>query len=64
VKTESIEAAALLIDMGAATKAAYMHKSWVSLAEDLPEAELRARLERSYALIRAGLPKKVQAGLG
>jgi predicted DNA-binding protein (MmcQ/YjbR family) len=64
IKTESVEAAALLIEMGVAERARYMHKSWVSLNWDLPEEELRARLEKSYALIRASLPKKVQAALG
>ena len=29
-----------------------------------PEDELRARLTQSCRLVRAGLPKKVQAGLG
>jgi len=64
IKTDSIEAASLLIEMGVAAKAAYMHRSWVNLDWDVPDEELRARLEASYRLIRKGLPKKVQAGLG
>jgi predicted DNA-binding protein (MmcQ/YjbR family) len=38
---------------------------WVSLEHEdaMPRAELKMRLGRSYALVRAGLTKKVQAGL-
>jgi predicted DNA-binding protein (MmcQ/YjbR family) len=64
IKTNSIETAALLIEMGAAERAAYLHRSWVKLDWDVPDEELQARLEHSYRLIRASLPKKVQAGLG
>jgi len=64
IKTDSIEAASLLIEMGAATRAAYMHRSWENLDWNIPEEELKARLEHAYRLIRASLPKKVQAGLG
>ncbi len=64
VKTQSIEDAAMLIEMGAAKRAPYFHRSWINLDWDLPEEELRARLENSYRIIRASLPKKVQVGLG
>jgi predicted DNA-binding protein (MmcQ/YjbR family) len=39
--------------------------SWVALEDVglLPEAELHERIRASYALVRARLPKKVQAGL-
>lgn len=47
IKTDSIEAASLLIEMGAATRAAYMHRSWVNLDWNIPEEELKARLEHS-----------------
>lgn len=64
IKTDSIEAASVLIEMGAATRAAYMHRSWVNLDWNIPEEELKARLEHSYRLIRASLPKKMKAVLG
>jgi predicted DNA-binding protein (MmcQ/YjbR family) len=49
--------------MGVGAKAAYLHRSWLSLPLDMPKAELRERLAASYRIVRAGLPKKVQAGL-
>lgn len=63
VKTDSIETAAMLIEMGAGTKAPYFHASWVMLPWDMEAGELRARLLHSYRIIRAALPRKVQAGL-
>ena len=64
VKTDSIETAEMLIEAGVAVKAPYFHRSWVNLAWGTPEDELRHRLEASYRLVRASLPKKVQAQLG
>lgn len=63
VKTDGIETAEMLIEAGAASRAAYFHRSWVQLPLDAPEDELRHRIEASYRIIRKGLPKKVQAML-
>ena len=63
VKCRDAETAALLIDAGVAARAKYFHKSWVRLPEDVADGELKHRLEASYALVRAGLPKKAQADL-
>ena len=63
IKTDSIETAQMLIDAGVGVKAPYFHHSWINISWDMEEAELRARLANSYALIRASLPKKVQASL-
>jgi predicted DNA-binding protein (MmcQ/YjbR family) len=64
IKTDSIETAQMLIEMGVGVKAPYFHRSWINLPFDTPKAELRERLANSYRLVRAGLPKKVQATLG
>ncbi|HVG48890.1 MAG TPA: MmcQ/YjbR family DNA-binding protein [Rubellimicrobium sp.] len=64
VKTDGIETAEMLIAAGVAERAAYLHRSWVRMPEGCPEDELRHRLATSYRLVRAGLPKKVQAVLG
>lgn len=64
VKCPDVEFARLLIETGQATRAPYMHASWVRLPfGPTAEAELRHRLRQSYALIRAGLTRRVQAGL-
>lgn len=64
VKCPDIDTAQLIIEMGRAERAPYFHRSWVHIPWDLvPDAELRERIETSYALIRAKLPKKVQAAL-
>ena len=63
VKTDSIETAEMLIDMGVGVKAPYFHRSWINLPFDAPEDDLRHRLATSYRLVRAGLPKSVQASL-
>jgi len=44
--------------------AARYHWVQVSDPKALPLAELKALVERSYALVRAKLPKKLQAQLG
>ena len=54
----------MLIEAGAGERAPYFHRSWILLDWDMDEAELRGRLANSYRLIRAGLPKKLQALLG
>ncbi len=64
VKTESVEMADVLVEAGVAERDKYLHRSWVKVSWDLPEDELRQRIATSYGLIRAALPKKVQATLG
>lgn len=65
VKCADAETARLVIEMGRGVKAPYLHASWVRLPWGIvPDEELRERLETSYRIIRAALPKKVQAGLG
>ena len=64
VKCPDIETAQMLIEAGAGEKAAYFHRSWISLPLDgLDEGEARHRLEVAYDTIRAGLTKKAQAAL-
>lgn len=64
VKTPDVETAEMLIAAGVAEKAPYFHRSWVLLRwEKTDEDEIKARLESAYQVIRAKLPKKVQAGL-
>lgn len=65
VKCADVETAELVISVGRARKAPYFHRSWVQIPwEGAEAAELVDRLRGSYGLIRATLPKKVQAGLG
>lgn len=63
VKTDGIETAEMLIAAGIAGRAPYFHRSWVHLPEGTEDAELRHRLLRSYDIVRAALPKKLQASL-
>ena len=65
VKCRDAETAELLIEMGRAERAPYMHRSWVRirLGEGGDEDELAERLLASYRLIHAALPKKVRAAL-
>ncbi|MGZ9810675.1 MmcQ/YjbR family DNA-binding protein [Pseudoroseicyclus sp. H15] len=63
VKTDSPETATMLIDAGIGAKARYFHRSWVHLPEDVADDELTHRLQSAYGIIRAKLPKKVQASL-
>ncbi len=64
VKCPDTETAQLLIEVGHALRAPYFHASWVRIPWGLvPDEELAGRLETSYRLIRAGLPKKLQAAL-
>jgi predicted DNA-binding protein (MmcQ/YjbR family) len=64
VKTDSVETAEMLIEVGVALRAPYFHRSWVNLPWSTAEDELRFRLANSYTLVRTALPKKIQAGLG
>lgn len=65
VKTDHADTARLLIEAGRAIRAPYLHASWARIPFGVvPDAELSERISRSYALIRAGLPKKLQATLG
>ncbi len=65
LKTADIESAAFLIDLGRAERAPYFHRSWVRVPWGVAEREeLEDRLRTSYEIVRAGLPKKVQATLG
>lgn len=70
LKTPDIETATALIDMQRAIKAPYFHRSWVHIpfdrivSDDVTAQELHDRIAQSYALVRAKLPKKVQAALG
>ena len=64
VKCPDVETAAMLIDAGAAEKAAYFHRSWVRLpyaTTAVAEAEHRIRV--SYDTIRATLPKAKREAL-
>lgn len=63
VKTDGVETADMLIDVGVGVKAPYFHRSWINLPWDTPEDELRYRLAASYRLVRSGLTKKAQAQL-
>ncbi len=63
VKTDSIETAQMLIDVGVGQRPPYFHKSWVLLPEDTEDEELRHRLTNAYKIIRGKLTKKAQAAL-
>ncbi len=63
VKTDSIETAQMLIDVGVGVKAPYFHRSWINLPWDTPADELEHRIAASYRLVRASLTKKAQAEL-
>ena len=58
VKTDSIETAQMLIDVGVGVKAPYFHRSWVNLPWGTSEEELRHRLAASYRLVRSSLTRK------
>lgn len=63
VKTDSIETAQMLIDAGVGERARYFHRSWIHLPDGTDDGEIEHRLRMSYALVRAGLTRKVQAML-
>ena len=50
----------MLIDAGAATRAKYFHKSWVTVSFDADIEELQHRLQVSYDIIVKALPKKLR----
>ena len=65
VKCADTDTARLLIEMQRAVRAPYFHSSWVRVPWGLVgDDEICERLTTSYQIIRAGLPKKVQATLG
>ena len=58
VKCPDVDTAEMLIDAGAARKAAYFHRSWVTLdLAQLDEDEARHRIAVSYDTIRGSLKK-------
>lgn len=64
VKCPDVETASMLIDAGAARKAAYFHRSWVELRlPDIAQDEAEHRLSVSYETIRAKLPKAIREAL-
>lgn len=64
VKCPDVENAQFLIEIGAAQKAKYFHRSWVRIPfEGKGPQEMTDRIYQSYDVIRKGLPKKVQATL-
>ena len=63
VKTDSVETAQMLIDVGVGVRARYFHRSWVTLPWGTRADELRHRLAASYRLVRATLTKRAQAEL-
>ncbi|MDE0113683.1 MAG: MmcQ/YjbR family DNA-binding protein [Albidovulum sp.] len=63
IKTESVEAAEMLIEAGIGRKAPYFHRSWINVSTELPDEELRHRIIESYRIIRSRLTKKMQASL-
>ena len=64
VKTPDIETAAMLIEAGVGQRAAYLHRSWISLPGDCDAQELSHRVCQSWTIIRAMLTKKLQAEIG
>ncbi|WP_110030711.1 MmcQ/YjbR family DNA-binding protein [Hoeflea marina] len=64
LKCADTETADLLIEMGRAEKAPYLHASWVRIRwGGMEEDELAERLRRSYELIRSKLSGKIRAAL-
>ena len=62
VKCPDVETAQMLIDAGAAEKAAYFHRSWVSLAlASLDEDEARHRVAVSYDIVLSSLTRKLRS---
>ncbi len=61
----SVEAFSILTESGVAKPAPYLARAkWVRVEPGaLPDAELRERLKQAYAIVRAGLTRKVQAAL-
>lgn len=65
VKCPDVETAQFLIEIGAAHKAPYFHRSWVRVPlTGTGSQEMTDRIHRSYGLVRAGLTTKVRSTLG
>ena len=64
VKTADLDTARFLIEIGAAIKAPYFHRSWVRIPLDGKGVqEMTDRIHTSYGLIRKSLTRKAQAEL-
>ncbi|WP_068116470.1 MmcQ/YjbR family DNA-binding protein [Tropicimonas marinistellae] len=64
VKCADVETAEMLRETGQFEKAPYFHRSWVLVPfESVSPEEAEHRVRVSYDLIRAKLPRKVQAAL-
>lgn len=61
----SEEAFHVLTESGVAAPTPYLARAkWVQVSrKSLPDAELYGRIRQAYAIVRAGLTKKVQSGL-
>lgn len=65
LKCADIETADFLIEIGAAERAPHLPRGgWIALkVVDVGEDELCERIETSYKIIRASLPKSIQSQL-
>ena len=64
VKCRDLETAAMLIETGAAIRAPYFHASWVRLPfSEADPQDARHRIEVSYDIVRASLPKAARSAL-
>lgn len=65
LKCQDAGEAAMLIDVGRAERAPYLTRGgWVLIRWGVMDGdELRARLTRSYVVVRRNLPKRIQAKL-
>jgi predicted DNA-binding protein (MmcQ/YjbR family) len=63
VKTDSVETAEMLVEVGVGRRAPYFHRSWVNLPFGTDAEEMRFRLSNAYRIVRSALPKRVQATL-
>jgi len=64
VKCPDVETAQFLIEIGAATKAKYFHRTWVRIPfNGKTKDELSDRIHTSYGIIRNSLPKRLQSTL-
>mgnify|MGYP005838443431 CR=1 FL=1 len=61
----SSDAFTMLVESGLAIPAKYLARAhWVTVNRTaLPASELKQRLTQAYAIVRSGLPRKVQAAL-
>lgn len=63
VKCRDVETAEMVRAASGATRAPYMHASWVRLPEGTDRDEAYHRIEASYDLIRAALPRRLHDAL-